>query len=83
MRSGSWSPRASSIHHHPHDVRRGSEEVKNGNSDKVAVPTPGEAHNPPVHFYITYDASAATMATMGDFEEISKIDLLAPPLDLV
>ena len=30
-----------------------------------------------MHFYITYDASAATMATLGDFEEISKIHLLA------
>ena len=41
----------------------------------MAVLTPCEAHNTPVPFYITYDASAATMATMGDFEERSKIDM--------
>ena len=47
----------------------------------MAVLTPGEAHNPPVHFYITYDAFAATMATMGDFEEISKIHLVRVVVD--
>ena len=36
---------------------------------------PHWAHNPPVHFYITYDASVATMATMSDFEEFKLIIL--------